>query len=104
MNQFYVEFKGPQVFAQCFENGTAHFSWNLSPNKVLSPNKDLSLSFLEYSRRGWLISGNCTHENNTIYTSNAFVSLTNVHIVMMICTIYVRSYNVQIMKHLNFLI
>ena len=60
-----VDFKPPQVFTQCFENGMANFSWNLSPDQKLSQD------YLENSLNGWQISGNCTYENGTLTKSSS---------------------------------
>lgn len=56
---FSVEFKPPQISAQCFENGTASFNWNISPDQ------DLSVPYLDYHLFGWILSGNCSYANGT---------------------------------------
>lgn len=60
---FFVEFIPPQVDARCFQNGMVSFNWNLSPGQ------DLSLDYLNNQKRGWIASGNCTHQNNVVVSS-----------------------------------
>ena len=56
---FFVEFKPPQISAQCFENGTVYFNWSSSPDQ------DLSKPYLHYVYYGWYLSGNCSYANGT---------------------------------------
>lgn len=60
---FFVEFIPPQVDVQCFQNGNARFNWSLSPGQ------DLSLDYLNNQKSGWIVSGNCTHQNNVVVSS-----------------------------------
>ena len=60
-----VEFKPPQLSAQCFENGTACFNWSSSPDQ------NLSETCLNYLLLAWHLSGNCSYENGT----NPFVKV-----------------------------
>ena len=59
---FFVEFKPPQIFTQSFGNGTYYTSWSLLPDQWLS------IDYLQYSLKGWLLSGNCT-KNNIVLVS-----------------------------------
>ena len=60
---FFADLKPPQIFMQCFENGTANFNWRLLPDQTAN---NLSFAYLKYSHTGWLISGNCTYQNNVL--------------------------------------
>lgn len=55
----FTELKPPQIFANCFNNGTVIFKWNLSSHQ------NLSMSYLRKLHIGWLVSGNCTYQNDT---------------------------------------
>ena len=58
---FFVEFKPPQIFTH-IENESVHANWSLSPDQ------ELSISYLEFSRQGWFLTGNCT-DNGIIIVS-----------------------------------
>ena len=75
MRYFFVELKPPQIDAQCLvQDGKAHFRW------CWSPGQGLSLTYLNRSKFGWIISGNCKHQNTVVVSS--YITSYTVHIYM----------------------